>query len=150
MVTSHVETLIERVTSSDKAQPDQDGDYPVRFRDALYYVRVAGTDTRPIVRVFSVAVADIQPSPGLYEMINEINSQIGFCRCFWVAGQVLVESEHLGMTINTADFYELAESVGVAADHFGPKIAERFGGTLAFDESKTEEYAQPELPGLYL
>lgn len=96
MVTSHVETLIERITGTDRARPDDDGDYPARYRDAAYYVRVAGTDDRPIVRVFSTVVADIEPTPGLYEAINDINSQLGFCRSFWVKGQVLIEAEHLG------------------------------------------------------
>lgn len=52
IVTSHVETLIERITGVDKAVPDNDGDYPVRFRDALYWVRVSGSDEHPLVRVF--------------------------------------------------------------------------------------------------
>ena len=44
MVTSYVETLIERITGVDKAVPDADGDYPVRHQDALYFIRVAGND----------------------------------------------------------------------------------------------------------
>ena len=36
MVTSHVETLIERLTGVKKAEPDADGDYPIRYRSALY------------------------------------------------------------------------------------------------------------------
>src|SRR3954466_10844053 len=99
MVTSHIETLIERVTGVEKATPDEDGDYPVRYKDARYYVRVAGNDERPIVRVFSTVVDVIEPSPDLYEAINDINSRLGFCRCFWVENQVLIETEHLGLTI---------------------------------------------------
>lgn len=150
MVTSHMETLIERVTGVDKANADHDGDYPVRFRDALYYVKVAGTDDRPIVRVFSTVVADVDPNPDLYEAINDINTRLGFCRCFWVSGQVLIETEHLGMTIKTDDFFELADNVASASNYFGPKLAERFGGKLAFDDSKGAEYDEPPLPGMYL
>jgi hypothetical protein len=150
MVTSHVETLIERITGVDKAVSDHDGDYPVRYKDALYYVRVAGNDARPIVRVFSTVVADVEPSPDLYEAVNDINTRLGFCRCFWVNGQVLIETEHLGMTIKTEDFLELAENVASASDHFGPKLIERFGGKLAFDDSKGDAYVEPPTPGMYL
>jgi hypothetical protein len=150
MVTSHVETLIERITGVDKAMADHDGDYPVRYGDALYYIRVAGNDDRPIVRVFSTVVADIEPSPDLYEAVNEINSNLGFCRCFWVNGQVLIETEHLGMTIKTEDLYELTAHVASASNYFGPKLVDRFGGKLTFDDSKGEQYVEPPTPGMYL
>ncbi len=150
MVTSHVETLIERITGIEKATADHEGDYPVRYRDARYFVRVAGNDERPIVRVFSTVVDGIEAGPELYETINDINSRLGFCRCFWVNGQVLIEAEHLGLTIKTQDFSELAENVASASDYFGPKLVESFGGNLAFEDSKGEQYDEPPFPGVYL
>lgn len=150
MVTSHVETLIERITGIDKAAADHDGDYPVRYKDALYFVRVAGDDARPIVRVFSTVVADVEPSADLYEAVNDINTRLGFCRCFWVNGQILIETEHLGMTIRTEDFFELADNVASASNNFGPRLVERFGGKLVFDNSKGDEYVEPPTPGMYL
>lgn len=150
MVTSHVETLIERITGVDKAVADHDGDYPVRYKDALYYVRVAGDDTRPIVRVFSTVVTDVEPNADLYEAVNDINTRLGFSRCFWVSGQVLIEAEHLGMTIRTEDLFELADNVASASNFFGPQLVERFGGKMAFDDSKGVGYVEPPLPGMYL
>lgn len=150
MVTSHIETLIERITGMEKAQADAQGDYPVQYKGAKYFVRVAGDDTRPIVRVFSTVVAEVEAGPDLYEAVNDINTRVGFCRCFWVEGQVLIEAEHLGLTINTDDFFQLADNVASASDHFGPQLAERFGGKLAFEDSKADEYEEPPLPGMYL
>jgi hypothetical protein len=150
MVTSHVETLIERITGVDKAAADHDGDYPLQYKDALYFVRVAGNDDRPIVRVFSTVVVDVEPSAEFYEAINDINTRLGFCRCFWVNGQILIETEHLGMTIKTEDLFELTDNVASASNYFGPKLVERFGGKLAFDNSKGDEYVEPPTPGLYL
>lgn len=54
------------------------------------------------------------------------------------------------MTITTDDFFALADNVASASDHFGPRLTERFGGTLAFEDSKGEEYDDPPLPGMYL
>lgn len=150
MVASHVETLIERITGLDKATADHDGDYPIRFKDALFYVRVAGDDTRPIVRVFSTVVTDVEPSADLYEAVNEINTRLGFCRCFWVGGQVLIETEHLGGTIGTEDLFVLADHVASASNLFGARLVERFGGKLAFDDSKGDDYVEPPFPGMYL
>ena len=84
------------------------------------------------------------------QAVNEINTRLGFCRCFWVNGQVLIEAEHLGLTIKTQDFSELADNVASASDYFGPKLVERFGGKLAFEDSKGEQYDQPPFPGMYL
>ena len=142
MVTSHVETLIERLTGVEKARADADGDYPIRYRSALYYVRVVRA-WKPVVQVFSVAVDGIHFTDALARELNEINTHLYFCRTFWVSGQVLVEAEHLGPSLTEADFHECALRVAEATDAFAKGLAERHGGRLAFDESKTPEYAPP-------
>jgi hypothetical protein len=142
MVTSHVETLIERLTGVEKAEADADGDYPIRYRSALYWVRVVQAQ-KPVVQVFSVALDGIQFTGALARELNEINTHLYFCRTFWVGGQVLVEAEHLGASLTEADFRECALRVAEATDTFAKQLAERHGGRLAFDESKTPEYTPP-------
>lgn len=71
------------------------------------------------------------------------------CRGFWVNGQVLTDTGHLGMTIKTDDSSALTDNVAGASNPFGPKLVEPFGGKLAFDDSKGEEYGEPPLPGMY-
>lgn len=151
MVRSHVETLIEELTGVDKAEPDGDGDYPIRFRNALYYVRVTNAQV-PVVQVFSIAVSEIERSDPLLGVLNTMNTQLHFCRTFWVGGQVLIESEHLGMTLEAGDFRECSENVAAASDHLAPLLVEQFGGKLAFENEKTESYEPPPLEqtGLYL
>ncbi len=151
MVRSHVETLIEQLTGVDKAVPDHDGDYPIRYRSALYYVRVVN-DRVPVVQVFSVAVSDIDCSDPLLLALNEVNAQLHFCRIFWVRRQVLIESEHLGMTLEEDDFRECAAAVAAASDHFAPLLVDQFGGKRAFEDEKTDTYEPPpiEQTGLYL
>jgi hypothetical protein len=151
MVTSHVETLIERMTDAEKVIPDHDGDYPIRYRSALYFVRVVQPE-RPVVQIFSVAVDDVPLTAALTRDLNEINSKLHFCRTFWVRGQVLVEAEHLGATLSGADFDECAFNVAEATDAFAAGLIEHHGGRLAFDEAKTPEYTPPanEGTGFYL
>ena len=142
MVTSHVETLIERLTGAVKATPDADGDYPIRYRSALYYVRVVRAE-RPVVQVFSVALDGVPYTDALGRELNEINARVHFCRAFWVSGQVLIEAEHLGPSLTEADFHECALQVAEATDTFGKGLAERHGGRLAFEEAKAPEYTSP-------
>lgn len=142
MVTSHVETLIERLTGAEKVKVDPDGDYPIRYRNALYFVRVVPA-RKPVVQVFSVAVDGTQFTDALARDLNEINARLHFCRTFWVRGQVLVEAEHLGASLTEADFHECTRHVAEATDAFAKGLAERHGGRLAFDESKQPEYASP-------
>lgn len=133
IVTSHVETLIECITGVDKAVPDNDGDYPVRFRDALYWVRVSGGDEQPLVRVFSHVISNVTPTAALFEAVNQVNSSLGFCRCCFIDGRVVIEMEHLGLTLRTDDFRELTQNVAAGSAYFGSMLSERFGGSRPFD-----------------
>ena len=142
MVTSHVETLIERLTGVDKARTDADGDYPIRYRSALYYVRVVRA-WKPVVQVFSVAVDGMKFTDALARELNDINTRVHFCRVFWVRDQVLVEAEHLGPSLTEADFDQCALTVAEVTDEFAKGLAERYGGRLAFEETKTPEYTPP-------
>jgi T3SS (YopN, CesT) and YbjN peptide-binding chaperone 1 len=140
MVTSYVETLIERLTGAEKAKVDPDGDYPIRYRSALYFVRVVPA-RKPVVQIFSVAVDDVQLTDSLARELNDINGRLHFCRAFWVRGQILVEAEHLGGSLSEADFEECARNVAEATDAFAKGLAERHGGRLAFEKSKEPGYA---------
>lgn len=155
MVRAYVESLLERLTGVEKAKPDDDGDYPVRYRDALYFVRLIG-DVDPVVQVFATAVAEIDSSPGLLERLNAINSDIRFARVFWVRDQVLVESDLVGQSVDPEEFDSACRAVATITDHIGPQLAAEFGGRTAFGDSKEEPAADTPPPakeghtGLYL
>lgn len=142
MVTSYVETLIERLTGVDKATADADGDYPIRHRSALYFVRIVPA-RKPVVQIFSIAVDGVELTDSLARELNELNARLHFCRAFWVRDQILVESEHLGGSLTEADFDECALNVAEATDTFAKGLAERHGGQLAFDKSKEPGYVSP-------
>jgi len=111
-------------------------------------------DVDPVVQVFATAVSEIEQSPGLLEKLNEINSQIRFARVFWVSGQVLVESDLIGKTVDPKEFGSACDAVATITDHFGPLIARDFGGKTFFVNQKDEDAAttseQKESTGLYL
>jgi len=151
MIESYVETLVERLTGVEKAYPDANGHYPIRFRNALYYVRVVHA-ADPVVQFFSIALADVPLTDKLALDLNEINSQIRFCRAFWVNGQVLVESEHLALSLDEDDFRACTDAVARATDEHAEALARHHGGRMAFEEAKDPEYTPQDEPltGFYL
>jgi hypothetical protein len=140
----YVRELIERMTGT-RPEPDQDGDLPVHLHGAQFFVRVVGP-VNPWVQVFSVAVADLQVSPQLLTMLNEINTHIHFARAFHVGSQVIIESEIWAEDVTPANFVYACQNVAAATDAFAPRIVEALGGRALFEESKTDAYQQTELP----
>ena len=140
----YVRDLIERMTGA-RPEPDHDGDLPVHLHGAQFFVRIVGP-VHPWVQVFSVAVADLKPTPDLMSMLNEINSHIHFARAFHVGNQVIIESEIWADDVTPANFLYACQNVAAATDAFAPRILEQFGGRALFEESKTDAYEQAELP----
>jgi hypothetical protein len=150
MVRSYVESLIEAMTGIEKATPDEDGDYAVRFGDALYYVSVL--DSPPIVHVFSLVLTELAASAALLRKINEINARLRFCRMYHEEDRVVVVADSIGMTLDEDEFRAITSAVATASDYFGPIIAAECGGKLEFEAGKGADYkAQPgEHTGMYV
>jgi hypothetical protein len=147
LVRSHVETLLESVTGKPQVKPDDDGDYAVRFQNALYFVRILGTE-HPVVQVFAIAVAGAEVRPELYEVLNRINAQLTFARTFATDGKVVIASELIGESLDADELSSACAAVARAADHFGPILAKQFGGELPFEHQKEPDYQPPsEAPG---
>ena len=134
--------MLERLISAQQVSPDDDGDYPVRYRNALCCVRLVG-DKDPVVQVFSLAVSGNTSTPELFEELNSVNSSIKFARIFWVREQVLIKTELVGEGVQPADFDNACGAVATITDHYGPLLAERFGGRTAFADEKTETDEPP-------
>jgi hypothetical protein len=149
MVRAYTESLLEQILGIEKLEPDRDGDYPVRYQSALYYVRIVpGEHDNPVVQVFAVVLAETRSSPELFEELNQINCHLRFARAFWVRDQVLIESEIVGEAMSLVGFANACDTVAGAADYFGPRLTERFGGKTAFADEKGLDYETPEdLPG---
>jgi hypothetical protein len=150
----YVRDLIERLTR-ERPEPDADGDLPVEFGGALFYVRVVGPigEIGPWVQVFSVAVDDLAATPELMTELNQINSDLRFARIFHVGSQVLIEYEMWADDLTPENFAHACMNVSGATDVFAHRIQKAFGGTLRFEESKTEDYGKdpdPDRNGSYL
>jgi hypothetical protein len=137
----YVRELVERLTGT-KPEPDDDGDLPVVFGGALFFVRVVGPvgEIEPWIQVFSVAVDDIEATPELMAELNEVNRDLRFARAFHVDSQVLIEYEMWADDLTPENFAHACRNVAGATDVFAHQIHEKFGGTLLFEASKGEAY----------
>jgi hypothetical protein len=148
VIAAYVEKLLAVLTNAPQVAPDKDGDYPVRFGSALYYVRLVG-DGEPDVQVFAVAVDGVEPSTDLLADLNDINCRIRFVRVFHVAGQVLVETDIVGDAIDPRGFSNACQVVASVTDRIGPELAKKYGGRSAFEDGKDPGY-EPPPSGMYL
>ena len=137
MVVSYVRDLLGSIVG-ERPEPDQDGDLPVPYLGAQFYVRIVGED--PVVQVFAVAVADVDASPELHAALNAINADLHFARAFHVASQVLVEHEIWGTDVNPANLEHACRHVASGADYYGKLLARDFGGRPVFEEQKQPDY----------
>jgi Putative bacterial sensory transduction regulator len=148
VIAAYVEKLLGVLTDAPRVVPDRDGDYPVRFGSALYYVRLVG-DGEPDVQVFAVAVDGVEPAPELLAELNDINCRIRFARVFHVAGQVLVETDIVGDAIDPRGFSNACQVVAGVTDKIGPGLAKKYGGRTVFEDGKESGY-EPPRTGMYL
>jgi hypothetical protein len=139
MVRAYVESLIRELSGASDVVQDDDGDYPVRCGGAFYYVRIIEGDD-PLVTVCSIVLDGVEGTDALMRAINDINSRLRFCRMFHVDSCVMVGTDNVGLTLDEEEFRASCSAVAAAADHFGPRLREEFGGNLAFDESKDGSY----------
>lgn len=150
VMTAYVEKLLGSIIGGGHVESDADGDYPIRYRSALYYVRLVG-EPDPDVQVFAVAVDGVSASTELLADINEINTRARFARIFHVRDQVLVETDLIGAAIEAPSFLNACETVASISDQVGPQLAAAHGGKTAFDNAKDVHYVAPEPSvGFYL
>ena len=71
MVVSYTRDLLEQLTGA-RPEPDNDGDLPIEYGGASFYVRIDGP-TDPVVQIFSVVLADLEANPDLHGALNDIN-----------------------------------------------------------------------------
>jgi len=138
MVVSYTRDLLEQLTG-ERPEQDQDGDLPIEYGGASFYVRVIG-DTDPIVQVFSVVLAELEGNSKLHAAINEINAELQFARAFHVHDQLLIESDIWGSDLNISNFHFACKNIAIASDAFGKSMLSTFGGTPRFELTKKPTY----------
>jgi hypothetical protein len=136
---SHLETLIERLTGVHKATPDAEGDYSVDLRGATFMTRIDGDDT-PICRIYVIISDGVEKTSELLDALNAINKRLIYLRIIWVQSQILLEGNHLALTMDETEFTAICNDITNAANAFGDALVADFGGTARFKASQDSSY----------
>ncbi|HWJ11149.1 MAG TPA: YbjN domain-containing protein [Nocardioides sp.] len=134
MVDAYVERLLEEFTGNESLTKDDQGGYAFRHGNSGYTVRVVGNDERPAVRVWSVALHDVEQTPELLGTLNEINQRLLHARVYWADKAVVFEDAVTGLALNKGVLESSLVDVAEASAFFGPQLKEKFGGTLTFED----------------
>lgn len=129
----YVEKLLSEGFGIPDLAPDDDGDYPFRFRSAGYYVRLFN-EKAPTIQLFSIVVRDIKRSPKLLAALNDVNAGAAFARVYWLDQRVVVATELVAETLDAEELGNACTAVGSLADAIGKGIVAEFGGKLLFEE----------------
>lgn len=155
MVDAYVERLLEEFSGNDALTKDEQGGYAFRHGSSGYTVRVVGNDDRPAVRVWSVALHEVEQTPELLGTLNDINQRLLHARVYWAEKAVVFEDAVAGLALNKGTLQSSLVDVAEASSFFGPQLKEKFGGSLTFEEEpagvKADPTAEPAAgDGLYL
>lgn len=121
-----IEQMLARAFGPTATVRDGDGDYPLPLGQARAYLRLAAQPAR--VQVFAIVLDDIELGDALLREINELNSGVGFVTVFWVAGQVLVESEMVASTLDPEELMTACRAIERVASETAPMLSAMFGG----------------------
>jgi hypothetical protein len=117
---------------------DKDGDYCLPRGRTPVYARLANDPPR--LQIFAVALSGVPLTFELLTELNDLNTRIGFVRCFWIDDQVLVEAESLIEAVRTDLVSELYRSVDLVAADIAPMLASMFGGVAGPDAPGGSEW----------
>ncbi len=146
---SHLETMIERVTGSEKAVHDHDGNYHLDTPAGRFFTRVVGSGP-PILQVWAVISDGVECSEALLTELNAINCRLSFTRIIWIDGQILMETNALAFDTTTTEFDMMCDEVASTSAAFGPDLVATFGGRPVFvveESARQEPPSQSQRPG---
>jgi len=105
---------------------DPSGNYPVPTGTTMLFVRILPFEP-PVVRIFAPAFRGMAPTRELLAAINELNSELLFCRALVVNGEVIVATELRGAGITADDVAWGCLVVGGWVERIRATLAERLG-----------------------
>jgi hypothetical protein len=123
----------------DEIEPDPEGHYAFRRGSAQFFVTLTEDDP-PVLRLWSVLLRKVKPSPKVFRLLNVLNAELLFVRLFWKDNSVVLNLELPTGNIDSSLVHRACDMMGVLADELDTKLKEDLGGRLAFpDESEDED-----------
>jgi hypothetical protein len=139
MMRPYVEKTMKEVLGLDNLIVDSDGDIPVRWGSAQFYVRVLDGDT-PLVRIFTPVVRNVKKTCKLLEMVNDMNCKNVMITVQWIDDQVLATTELRAESMDKDSLEFACNNMGAMADTWDDQVKAAFGGDTFYpDQGDTKE-----------
>ena len=131
------------------AEPDGDGDFPVRFGSAMVFVRAI--DSPPMVRFMSPLLKDVVSSDLLLTRLNDINTQMSMAKAVHIenegANSVFLILDLPAVQLSSEQVQAALSFIGQAADDLDDHLHGEFGGRRFFDEETRPAATRHRRPG---
>ena len=95
------------------------------------------------MHIFSPLLWDIEPSPELYEALNEINTSLRFAKVVWTGSHVLASVDVSASNLSSTELIRACGNLGEIADAYDDELVERFGGSVMFEGETTTVGTDP-------
>ena len=105
---------------------DPSGNYPVPTGTTMLFVRILPFEP-PVVRVFAPVFRGMAPTPELLVALNDLNTELLFCRVLVVNGEVIVATEFRAAGITADDVAWGCLVVGGWVERIGATLVARLG-----------------------
>lgn len=130
---AQVDAALRRLLEVDEVSYDDDGDVPIRSGESMLYVRTV--DDSGLVAVFCEMLRGVTKSLSLLDAVNEMNTGLPFARAMVVDIGVMIAAEVEPGPELERSLARAIDTVALAADEWGPKLQERFGGSTHSTEA---------------
>jgi len=111
---------------------DQDGDIVVTFGSMVAFIRCQADP--PLVRFHSPVLSNIEPSPRLYERLNELNIRGGYLHFFYDRNRVVAVTDIPGAPLVFDHVVQAMQRFCELVDDVDDILAAEFGGNVAHPE----------------
>jgi len=125
-LTPLVETALCRFLDIGSIALDPSGNYPVPTGTTMLFVRILPFEP-PVVRVFAPVFRGMAPTPELLVALNDLNTELLFCRVLVVNGEVIVATEFRAAGITADDVAWGCLVVGGWVERIGATLVARLG-----------------------
>jgi hypothetical protein len=133
----YVEKTLKELLETDNLIIDEDGDVPIRWGSAMYYVRLLDREV-PLVRLFATLVRGVKKNAKLLGLINQINTEIAMARVYWIENDVVVSTELVAETLDKIELDQACRNIGWIADTYDTKLKDEVGGEMSFADEKPD------------
>lgn len=116
---------------------DGDGDLFIPAGSAGVFLRVKEDPDE--FRIFSPLVSNVEESPLLYSLMNQINSDLRFGSLYYASRTIILEHGLIGRTIDPLQLAIIIDILTDTADFYDHRLQEKLGGDVFFRERDEDE-----------